>query len=130
MDECAGGRGSPRRCSTGVYGVVDKPDFALVIPQDLDGFWVVEQFRYPVGRRAWEFPQGSWGAGASGSTIDLARSELAEELDCVRGNCATLGICTKRTDSAARASTSISLPTCRPVPLPVGKSNRTWTIET
>jgi hypothetical protein len=30
--------------STGVYGVVDKPDFALVIPQDLDGFWLVEQF--------------------------------------------------------------------------------------
>ena len=30
--------------STGVYGVVDKPDFALVIPQDLDGFWVVEHF--------------------------------------------------------------------------------------
>lgn len=46
--------------STGVYGVVDKPDFAVVIPKDFDGFWLVEQFRYPVGRRAWEFPQGSW----------------------------------------------------------------------
>lgn len=65
--------------SSGTYGVVDKPDFALVIPQDQDGFWLVEQFRYPVGRRAWEFPQGSWGTGASGSAADLARSELAEE---------------------------------------------------
>ena len=52
--------------SSGTYGVVDKPDFALVIPQDQDGFWLVEQFRYPVGRRAWEFPQGSWGTGARG----------------------------------------------------------------
>jgi 8-oxo-dGTP pyrophosphatase MutT (NUDIX family) len=77
--------------STGVYGVVDKPDFALIIPQDLDGFWLVEQFRYPVGRRAWEFPQGSWGAGASGSSIDLARSELAEETGLRAGKMRQLG---------------------------------------
>ena len=77
--------------STGVYGVVDKPDFALVIPQDLDGLWLVEQFRYPVGRRAWEFPQGSWGAGASGSAIDLARSELAEETGLRAGQLRHLG---------------------------------------
>lgn len=38
--------------STGVYGVVDKPDFALVIPQDEQGVWLVEQYRYPVRRRA------------------------------------------------------------------------------
>ena len=77
--------------STGIYGVVDKPDFALVIPQDLDGFWLVEQFRYPVGRRAWEFPQGSWGAGARGSTSDLARSELAEETGLRAGQLRHLG---------------------------------------
>jgi hypothetical protein len=29
--------------SLGNYGVVDKPDFALVIPQDDTGFWLVEQ---------------------------------------------------------------------------------------
>ena len=77
--------------SAGIYGVVDKPDFALVIPQDVDGFWLVEQFRYPVGRRAWEFPQGSWGAGASGSTSDLARSELAEETGLRAGQLRHLG---------------------------------------
>jgi 8-oxo-dGTP pyrophosphatase MutT (NUDIX family) len=65
--------------STGVYGVVDKPDFALVLPRHADGFWLVEQFRYPVGRRAWEFPQGSWSGGASGSQAELAAAELAEE---------------------------------------------------
>jgi 8-oxo-dGTP pyrophosphatase MutT (NUDIX family) len=65
--------------STGIYGVVDKPDFALILPRWAGGFWLVEQYRYPVGRRAWEFPQGSWGRGASGSSTDLARQELAEE---------------------------------------------------
>jgi 8-oxo-dGTP pyrophosphatase MutT (NUDIX family) len=65
--------------STGVYGVVDKPDFALVIPRDEQGVWLVEQYRYPVRRRAWEFPQGSWGAGASGTPAELAAAELKEE---------------------------------------------------
>lgn len=65
--------------STGIYGVVEKPDFALVLPRWTGGFWLVEQYRYPVGRRAWEFPQGSWGHGVRGSAAELARHELAEE---------------------------------------------------
>ena len=65
--------------SLGVYGVVEKPDSALVLPRWQNGFWLVEQFRYPVGRRAWEFPQGSWGCGAGGDQMTLARQELAEE---------------------------------------------------
>lgn len=62
-----------------VYGVVDKPDFTLVVPEEDGGVWMVEQYRYPVDRRAWEFPQGSWSAGSDGSPEDLARAELAEE---------------------------------------------------
>jgi 8-oxo-dGTP pyrophosphatase MutT (NUDIX family) len=63
----------------GLYGVVDKPDFALVVPREPDGsLWLVEQYRYPVGRRAWEFPQGSWGQG-TGSQVELAAAELREE---------------------------------------------------
>ncbi|MEU8331776.1 NUDIX hydrolase [Micromonospora sp. NPDC048839] len=65
--------------STGIYGVVEKPDSALVLPRWAEGFWLVEQFRYPVGRRAWEFPQGSWGHGIRGDAAALARQELAEE---------------------------------------------------
>jgi 8-oxo-dGTP pyrophosphatase MutT (NUDIX family) len=65
--------------SLGVYGVVEKPDFALIIPVAEGGVWMVEQFRYPVGRRGWEFPMGSWPAGGGGSALDLARHELAEE---------------------------------------------------
>jgi 8-oxo-dGTP pyrophosphatase MutT (NUDIX family) len=65
--------------TAGQYGVVDKADFALVIPEAAGGLWLVEQFRYPVKRRAWEFPQGSWGEGGGGTQEELAAAELAEE---------------------------------------------------
>ncbi|SDT01179.1 NUDIX domain-containing protein [Actinoplanes derwentensis] len=77
--------------SPGIYGVVEKPDFALVLPRWEDGFWLVEQFRYPVGRRAWEFPQGSWGTGGSGDQLALARQELAEETGLRAGSMTHLG---------------------------------------
>ncbi|MDX6258304.1 MAG: hypothetical protein QOJ11_4638 [Frankiales bacterium] len=76
---------------TGTYGVVDKPDFALVIPREDNGFWVVEQFRYAFGRRAVEFPQGSWGDGASGSPAELALAELREETGLSAGRLTHLG---------------------------------------
>ena len=64
----------------GLYGVVDKPDFALVVPREDDGdLWLVEQYRYPVQQRSWEFPQGSWPAGATGTAAELAAAELREE---------------------------------------------------
>jgi 8-oxo-dGTP pyrophosphatase MutT (NUDIX family) len=77
--------------SAGLYGVVERPDFALVLPAERNGFWLVEQFRYPLGRRAWEFPQGTWSAGAGGSAEDLARAELAEETGIRAGGLRRLG---------------------------------------
>ncbi|MGY1741502.1 MULTISPECIES: NUDIX domain-containing protein [unclassified Blastococcus] len=77
--------------SPGVYSVVEKPHFALVLPAERDGFWLVEQYRYPVGRRAWEFPQGTWGAGSDGTPEELARAELAEETGLRAGRLRHLG---------------------------------------
>ena len=77
--------------STGAYAVVDKQDFVLVVPFTGDGFWLVEQYRYPVGARAWEFPQGGWPAGHSGSSADLAVAELAEETGLTAGGWEHLG---------------------------------------
>ena len=51
----------------GIYGVVHKSDFAIVLPRTADGFFLVEQFRYPVGRREWEFPQGTFPVGVTGT---------------------------------------------------------------
>jgi 8-oxo-dGTP pyrophosphatase MutT (NUDIX family) len=64
---------------TGSYGVVDKPDFAVVIPEQDGRFHLVEQYRYPIRRRSWEFPMGGWPAGRSGTPLELAQAELAEE---------------------------------------------------
>ena len=65
--------------SRGTYAVVDKPDFALVIAVEADRFCLVEEYRYPVRRRAWAFPQGAFPGRVNGDPEDLARLELAQE---------------------------------------------------
>ena len=50
-----------------------------VVGVDRDGFHLVEQYRYPVGHRSWEFPQGTLPNRADGEPAELARRELAEE---------------------------------------------------
>ncbi|MEP1765351.1 MAG: NUDIX hydrolase [Sulfitobacter sp.] len=64
----------------GIYGIVDKGDFALIAPRHDDGrFQLVEQFRYPVGARYWEFPQGSWETTPEADPEAVALGELEEE---------------------------------------------------
>jgi 8-oxo-dGTP pyrophosphatase MutT (NUDIX family) len=77
--------------SAGVYGVIEKPHFALVLPYERNGFWLVEQYRHPVARRTWEFPQGTWTPGSEGSPEELARAELAEETGLRAGALRHLG---------------------------------------
>lgn len=69
----------------GVYGVVDKPDFALIIPFEDDGFHLITQFRYPTGERSLEFPQGTAGIGTLEAEA-LAQAELIEELGLRAGH--------------------------------------------
>ena len=64
----------------GIYGVVEKPDFVVIIPRDADGrIHLVQQFRYPVSARYWELPQGSWETEPSAGPVSIALGELAEE---------------------------------------------------
>lgn len=78
--------------SRGVYSVVERADYALVLPRERDGFWLVEQFRYPIGRRAWEFPAGGWPHGAAGGDAHaLATAELREETGLRAGRLLHLG---------------------------------------
>lgn len=65
--------------SDGVYAVIDKPTYALVIAQDGDCFHLVEQFRYPLGLRRWEFPQGTAPDLNPLEPAELAARELREE---------------------------------------------------
>lgn len=62
----------------GIYGIVEKPDYALIVPQIGNNLVLVEQYRYPVQARFWEFPQGSW-ENESIEPIELAKAELREE---------------------------------------------------
>jgi 8-oxo-dGTP pyrophosphatase MutT (NUDIX family) len=75
----------------GLYGVVEKPDFALVIPYTDGGFHLVEQYRYPVRGRYWEFPQGTWDGAPDADPVALARGELAEETGLRAGVMTPLG---------------------------------------
>ncbi len=63
----------------GTYAVVERSNFALIIPAENGGFHLVEEYRYPLGRRVWSFPQGSFPAGQQGTPEELARTELAQE---------------------------------------------------
>lgn len=67
---------------SGIYGVIDKPSYALVVAQDGDRFRLVEQFRYPIRLRRWEFPQGTAPGTLDGDEPppkELAAAELREE---------------------------------------------------
>jgi ADP-ribose pyrophosphatase len=77
--------------SPGIYSVVEKPDFALVIPIEEDGLYLVEQYRYPIGKRFLEFPQGTWEQNPSADPIEVARGELQEETGLVAGKMDYIG---------------------------------------
>lgn len=78
--------------STGIYGVIDKPTYALVIPLDGDRLHLVEQFRYPLGLRRWEFPQGTAPELADMQPLELAARELREETGLIAAKMADLGL--------------------------------------
>jgi ADP-ribose pyrophosphatase len=80
--------------SLGIYGVIDKPTYALVIARDGSRYRLVEQFRYPIGLRRWEFPQGTAPGtleGAEPEPAELAIRELREETGLRAGSVQLLG---------------------------------------
>jgi len=66
----------------GIYGVVDKDPACLIIPLEStaedDFVTLVEQYRFTVGGRFMEFPQGGW-EQADAVPEEMARGELREE---------------------------------------------------
>ncbi len=68
----------------GIYSVVDKQDCAVIVPIDGDHIWLVEQFRYTIGARALELPQGGWEQD-NVDPEELARGELCEETGLIAG---------------------------------------------
>ena len=62
----------------GIYSVVEKDDCAIILPIDNERVWLVDQYRYTIGERALELPQGGWEM-ANVDPEELARGELKEE---------------------------------------------------
>jgi 8-oxo-dGDP phosphatase len=77
--------------SAGIYAVVDRPDLALVIPADGERLHLVEQYRYPVAGRRWEFPAGTADQGLDAEPAAAAARELREETGLVAGRLTLLG---------------------------------------
>ena len=63
----------------GLYGVVELPPFATVVPWHAGRITLVEQYRYPVGKRLWELPMGTRSRTGSATPAELAAAELREE---------------------------------------------------
>jgi 8-oxo-dGTP pyrophosphatase MutT (NUDIX family) len=77
--------------SEGIYGVVDKPPFALVVPWDGERLHLVGQWRYTVQRFCWEFPQGALQDRPDAPLDEVARIELAEETGLHAGSLERIG---------------------------------------
>ncbi|MDZ5459339.1 NUDIX hydrolase [Azohydromonas lata] len=89
--------------SPGIYSVVERADFAAIVAIQDGHIYLVEQFRYPVGGRYWELPQGAWEDDPSKSPEEVARGELREETGLIAGQMQFVGsmfiaygLCTQR----------------------------------
>ena len=78
----------------GIYAVVEKPPACIVVPLERVGdetfVYLVEQFRYTVGSRFAELPQGGWEMEEV-DPEELARGELREETGFIAGKMTHLG---------------------------------------
>ncbi|MEM7506466.1 MAG: NUDIX hydrolase [Pseudomonadota bacterium] len=77
--------------STGTYGVVDKADFAVVAAIQDGHIHMVEQFRYPIGRRVWELPMGGVQGPTDLTLEQIAHRELREETGVSAGRMERIG---------------------------------------
>jgi ADP-ribose pyrophosphatase len=74
----------------GIYGVVEKDECVVILPIDGDTVYLVEQFRYTIGKRVVELPQGGWET-AGVDPEELARGELREETGLLARHMTRLG---------------------------------------
>jgi ADP-ribose pyrophosphatase len=64
---------------------VERSDFVVIAPLQDGRLTLVEQFRYPVRARMWEFPMGMWEQAPGTDPAVLAAGELREETGLLAG---------------------------------------------
>ena len=77
--------------SDGIYGVVERSDFVVIVPLRDGHVTLVEQYRYPVHARMWEFPMGTWETAPATDPMVLAAAELREETGLTAGSMRHIG---------------------------------------
>ncbi len=77
--------------SPGLYGVVERADFAVIVPWQDGRLTLVDQYRYPVGVRTREFPMGLWEHAPDTDPAELAAAELREETGLTAGRMLAVG---------------------------------------
>ena len=75
----------------GLYGVVERSDFVVVVPWHDGKITLVQQYRYPVSQRVWEFPMGTWNHAPGIDLLVLAAGELREETGLIAGRMLPVG---------------------------------------
>ena len=120
--------------SEGIYGVVERPDFAVVVPWQDGCVTMVEQYRYPIGRRLLELPMGTCETLPGMTAAITAATELEQETGLLAdtmtfiaslfqgpGYCTQVGHVFLATGLSqgvvAREATEHTM-TCRAIPLP------------
>ena len=63
--------------SPGLFGVVERRPFVVLVPWQDGCITMVQQYRYPVRRRLWELPMGTCEPGVP--PLQTAATELREE---------------------------------------------------
>lgn len=77
--------------SEGIYSVIEKSDFVVIIPVENNEIYLVEQYRYPLGRKTKELPQGSWECSPDATPEEVAAGELKEETGLKAGKMEYVG---------------------------------------
>jgi ADP-ribose pyrophosphatase len=78
--------------SDGLYGVVERADFVIIVPWQDGNLTLVQQYRYPVRTRVWEFPMGMWEQKTEFEATTLAAAELREETGLIAGRMLRVGV--------------------------------------
>jgi 8-oxo-dGTP pyrophosphatase MutT (NUDIX family) len=79
--------------SEGEYSFIVRKPCAIIIPWDGTRLTLIEQYRYPLQGRFWEFPAGALDADEGEATgEEIARAELVQETGLKAGTMTPLGV--------------------------------------